>query len=97
MPLKDFLLPDSPPFFTLYSNGDSLVETQNLASHVLNIATNTYTYPLVETQNLASHVESIATHAHNNAFMIKDLPICETQDFASLLFRQRNNAEPFAL
>ena len=75
MPLKDFLLPDSPPFFTLYRNGASPVETQNLASPV----------------------ESIATHAHNNAFMIKDLPICETQDFASLLFRQRNNAEHFAM
>ena len=42
MPLKDFLLPDSPPFFTLYRNGASPVETQNLASHLQPIAINTY-------------------------------------------------------
>ena len=40
----------------------------------------------VETQNLASPVESIAINAHNKAFMMKDLPTRETQDFASLLF-----------
>ena len=37
-------------------------------------------------QNIASPVESIAIHAHNNALTINDLPTCETQDFASLLF-----------
>ena len=42
--------------------------------------------PKVETQDFASHEETIATHAHNNALTVKDLPDCETQDFASLLF-----------
>ena len=37
-------------------------------------------------QNIASPVESIAIYAHNNALTINDLPTCETQDFASLLF-----------
>ena len=37
-------------------------------------------------QNIASPVEPIAIYAHNNALTINDLPTCETQDFASLLF-----------
>ena len=40
----------------------------------------------VETQNLASPVEPISTHAGNKTLTILDLPTCETQDFASLLF-----------
>ena len=37
-------------------------------------------------QNLASPVEPISTHAGNKTLTILDLPTCETQDFASLLF-----------
>ena len=42
--------------------------------------------PKVETQDFASHEKPIAIHACNNALTAKDLPHCETQDFASLLF-----------
>ena len=72
-------------FPSIFNNGVSPVETQNLASPVpdgsINVACN-YSPNL---HSMPSHEQSIAIYACDNPMTIFALLPCETQDFASLL------------